>query len=178
LLTIAEALRGTDPAPLTVIVPRHPARGPDIEALARGRGLRSVRRAAGKLPGPDTEIYIADTLGELGLFYRATRFAFLGGSLVAHGGQNPLEAARLETAVLAGPHTENFEDIFAAIFLAQGEGRVVSADALRARVAAFIADPEIPARLALRAKAAAGRLGGALKTTSDAAETLLSHARA
>jgi 3-deoxy-D-manno-octulosonic-acid transferase len=178
LLAVAEHWRGLENAPLTIIVPRHPARGAEIETLALERGLRVVRRAGGDLPTAQTEIYIADTLGELGLFYRASRFAFLGGSLVAHGGQNPLEAARLETAILAGPHTENFEAIFHLLFQAQGEGRVRTMDELRDHAAALIADPEKAENLAARAKIAADGLSGALKHTQLAAETLLAHARA
>lgn len=87
LLDVAKALHGFGSNALTVIVPRHPRRGPEIEALARARGFTAARRATGALPAPETQIYIADTLGELGLFYRVTNFAFLGGSLVPHGGQ-------------------------------------------------------------------------------------------
>lgn len=177
LLEVVQALRNLGSNALTVIVPRHPHRGPEIESLARARGFAAARRATGALPNPDTQVYIADTIGELGLFYRATNFAFLGGSLVPHGGQNPLEAARLHTAVLTGPHTENFEDIFKIILAAQGEGRVTSAGQLIALVSTLIGSPVAAARLGALAKAAAEPLGGALTTTIGIAETLLGHAR-
>ena len=107
---------------LTIIIPRHPDRGAAIADLAAARGFCVARRAAGALPCAETQIYVADTLGELGLFYRAAPFAFVGGSLVPHGGQNPLEPARLGTAVLTGPHTANFAETFRAVLDAQGTG--------------------------------------------------------
>jgi 3-deoxy-D-manno-octulosonic-acid transferase len=177
LLEVAQALRALGSNALTVIVPRHPHRGPEIETLARAKGFRAERRATGALPAPMTHIYIADTLGELGLFYRATNFAFLGGSLVPHGGQNPLEAARLNTAVLTGPYTQNFEDIFGVILAAQGEGRVTSAPQLIALVSTLIGSPIAAARLGAMAKAAVQPLGGALSSTIRIVESLLAHAR-
>jgi len=177
LLDVAKALHGFGSNALTVIVPRHPRRGPEIETLARARGFTAERRATGALPTSATQIYVADTLGELGLFYRVTNFAFLGGSLVPHGGQNPLEPARLNTAVLTGPHTQNFEDIFGVILAAQGEGRVTSAAQLTALVSTLIGSPIAAARLGAMAKAAVEPLGGALNSTLGIAETLLGHAR-
>jgi len=177
LLDVTQALHQLGSSALTVIVPRHPHRGPEIETMARARGFMAHRRATGALPAPETQVYIADTLGELGLFYRATNFAFLGGSLVPHGGQNPLEPARLHTAVLTGPHTQNFEDIFDVILAAQGEGRVKSTDQLIALVSTLIGSPVAAARLGALAQSAAEPLGGALATTIRIAQTLLGHAR-
>lgn len=163
---------------LTVIVPRHPPRGGDIEKAAKTYGLNAIRRSASALPDADTELYIADTLGELGLFYRAAPFAFLGGSLVRHGGQNPLEPARLGTAVLCGPYTDNFAEIFRVLLAAQGEGRVETAEQLAALVKRWIAEPLLAVRAGLSAKAAAQSLSGALDKSVAAAERLLRHARA
>jgi 3-deoxy-D-manno-octulosonic-acid transferase len=147
--------------------------------LAKARGVSALRRAVGALPSSGTQLYIADTLGELGLFYRAAPFAFLGGSLVPHGGQNPLEPARLGTAILTGPHTKNFEEIFRVLLAAQTEGRVHSAEDLSALALKLIADPAAAARLGARAKEAAATLAGALAATVEVAETLIaSHARA
>ncbi|MCB2081843.1 MAG: hypothetical protein KDD76_04335, partial [Rickettsiales bacterium] len=77
-----------------------------------------------------TDIYIANTIGELGLFYRLSGIAFLGGSLVQHGGQNPLEAARLECAILAGPYTTNFARIYDALIQGEAAIRVRSKEEL------------------------------------------------
>jgi 3-deoxy-D-manno-octulosonic-acid transferase len=175
----ASALRRQRPDALTVIVPRHPQRGAEIETLAKTRGVRSVRRCSGALPSSDTEIYIADTLGELGLFYRAAPFAFLGGSLVEHGGQNPLEPARLGTAVITGPHIHNFEAIYSVLLKAQGEGLIHSPAELTQAVARLALNPDLAAELGIRAKQAATGLSGALSATIAAAEALLaSHAHA
>ena len=172
LLDVALNLRAKNA--LTVIVPRHPQRGSEIEAEAVAKGFATRRRSTGALPDTTTEIYVADTLGELGLFYRAAPFAFLGGSLIPHGGQNPLEPARLGTAVLTGPHTHNFDETFRVLLAAQGEGLGQSADELRALVARLIDNPEHARRLGERAQIAAAGMGGALKHSVDLAEALLS----
>lgn len=125
---------------LTIIVPRHPARGPDIAARLRADGFRVARRAADQPLGPETEIYIGDTVGELGLFYRLAGIAFIGGSLVPHGGQNPLEAAKLDCAILHGPHMENFAAIEAEMRAAEATLTVESGAALGPAVAALLAD--------------------------------------
>jgi 3-deoxy-D-manno-octulosonic-acid transferase len=172
----ADGVRKNGSDALTIIVPRHPARGPEIEALAKSHGLMATRRATGALPSSDTKLYVADTMGELGLFYRAAPFAFLGGSLVPHGGQNPLEPARLGTAIVTGPHTHNFEEIFPVLLAAQGHGLVHSAEELSRVVQKLIADPVATAQLGARAKSAADCLRGALFATIAAAETLITHA--
>ena len=98
LLAAHRRLLARHPDLLTILVPRHPARGSEIAALLGA--TMAPRRAAATLPDAGG-LYIADTLGELGIFYRLATVAFIGGSLVPHGGQNPLEAARLGAA-LAG----------------------------------------------------------------------------
>lgn len=105
-------LQKTYPDLLTIIIPRHPERGGEIRNIASKHGLSSGLRSQKKKLTEDIDIYIADTIGELGIFYRLSNIVFMGGSLVAHGGQNPLEAARLECALLTGPHTENFAQIY------------------------------------------------------------------
>jgi 3-deoxy-D-manno-octulosonic-acid transferase len=178
VLDAASLVRGQRIDVLTVIVPRHPERGTAVEALARSRGFSVERRSAGALPTRNTAVYIADTLGELGLFYRAAPFAFLGGSLIAHGGQNPHEPAQLGVAIVTGPHSENFSESFRAILAAQGEGCVHSADELAGSVLRLLQDPAYAKRLGAAAKAMAGSLGGALSRTQKAVEYLLaSHAR-
>jgi 3-deoxy-D-manno-octulosonic-acid transferase len=158
---------------LTVIVPRHPHRGEEIGVLAGARDFSSVRRATGALSGPATQVYIADTMGELGLFYRAAPFAFLGGSLVPKGGQNPLEPARLGTPVIAGPYTQNFEEIFRVLLEAQGWGRVKSPAELTKLVLNLMADPARAPQFGTLAKTASNSLSGALAVTLETAEKLL-----
>jgi 3-deoxy-D-manno-octulosonic-acid transferase len=136
-------LAGDHPGLLTVIVPRHPPRGPDITALAGD--LPVARRGAGQDAGQGVAVYVADTLGELGLFYRLARVALIGGSLVPHGGQNPLEAARLGCPILIGPHHFNFSEIIkrlsAAHALVETPDGPGAAQALAAQVALLLADP-------------------------------------
>jgi 3-deoxy-D-manno-octulosonic-acid transferase len=111
---------------LTIIAPRHPERGEAIAALSEQMGLQAVRRATGALPSIRHAVYVADTLGEMGLFYRAAPVAFLGGSLIRHGGQNPIEPAKLGAAIVHGPHVFNFTAVYDA--LARGGGAVTIDD--------------------------------------------------
>lgn len=105
---------------LTIMVPRHPERGEELEKELSGIVKRVQRRSQDPALKPDTSIYLCDTLGELGLLYRLSRIAFLGGSLIPHGGQNPIEPARLGCTILHGPNTQNFADIYNALDAAGG----------------------------------------------------------
>jgi 3-deoxy-D-manno-octulosonic-acid transferase len=137
-------------------------------------GSRPVkRRAKGELPDANTAIYIADTMGELGLLYRLAKIAFMGGSLIAHGGQNPLEPARLDCAVMAGPHTENFTAAYNAIFEAQGAGRVVTSADIAALAHRVLSEPATAATMIEGAAKGAAALGGAVGKTRIFVENLL-----
>ncbi|MBM3589040.1 MAG: 3-deoxy-D-manno-octulosonic acid transferase [Alphaproteobacteria bacterium] len=143
ILAAHRLLAPAHPGLLTVIVPRHPPRGPDIAALAWD--LPVARRGAGQEAGAVVAVYVADTLGELGLFYRLAQVALIGGSLVPHGGQNPLEAARLGCPIITGPHHFNFSEIIVRLSAAHGLIETPdgpgAAEALAAHVAPFLADP-------------------------------------
>jgi 3-deoxy-D-manno-octulosonic-acid transferase len=148
-------LAARQPGLLTIIVPRHPERGAEIAAL--GGALRVARRGVGEDPAPGSELLVADTLGELGLFYRLAACAFVGGSLVPHGGQNPLEPARLGCPILLGPHAWNFAEIVARLEAAGGIARVAPAtDAASALAEAVSAMLTVPDRGRAQAEAAAG----------------------
>lgn len=113
--TIAEvhlAMRDRYPDLLTILAPRHPDRGEEVATLLEDLWLATARRSTGAEPRPRIDVYITDTIGELGLFYRLCPFAFIGGSLSEIGGQNPAEAANLGCAILHGPHTHNFTDMY------------------------------------------------------------------
>ncbi|WP_244477310.1 3-deoxy-D-manno-octulosonic acid transferase [Methylobacterium sp. Leaf125] len=139
-------LKARWPRLLTIIVPRHPHRGGDVAACAGAEGLTSARRSQGGRPHGGVDLYVADTLGELGLFYRLGRIVYLGGSLVPHGGQNPIEPTRLRSAVLHGPHVHNFTQVYRALDAAGGALPVTDADALAAALDALLADrPRIDA---------------------------------
>lgn len=142
-----------NPGLLTIIAPRHPARGPAIAETLRAGGRRVARRGGGAGVAADTEIYLADTLGELGLWFRLTGIALIGGSLVRKGGHNPFEAARLDCAVLHGPDMSNCAAMAAALDAAGAALTVSDAESLAAAVSRLIADP---AERSARAKAAAG----------------------
>ena len=108
---IHKSLKDKAPEILSIIVPRHPGRGLEIAEALKGMGLSvALRSTKGELT-PATDIYIADTMGELVLFYRLAPIVYIGKSLVSVGGQNPLEAARLDCAIVFGPHMENFKEI-------------------------------------------------------------------
>jgi 3-deoxy-D-manno-octulosonic-acid transferase len=105
-------LRETFPGLLTVIAPRHPERSEEIVAILEREDLNVAVRSKGEAVRSETDIYLADTMGELGLFYRLARTVFLGRSLVPlGGGSNLLEPTRLGCAVVQGPYTENFKEI-------------------------------------------------------------------
>lgn len=160
------------PGLLTIIVPRHPERGPAIGAEADAQEFAVLRRAAGALPGPDTALYIADTLGELGLFYRLAGAALVGGSLVPHGGQNPLEPARLGCPILLGPHTWNFADPVARL-LAAGAALAVPAGDATALAAAAASVLSNAAEAARMAEAAARAVAPEAGLPGQVAEALL-----
>ena len=147
---------------LTVIIPRHPDRGSKIATRINTLGLTVSRRSAGDAIGPDTDVYVADTLGELGLFYRLAGTAFMGKSLVPLGGQNPLEAARLDCAIVHGPHMMNFEDITERLKAAGASIEVANEEALEAAVARLLADPSERDRMAAAADAFAASEAGVL----------------
>jgi 3-deoxy-D-manno-octulosonic-acid transferase len=165
-------LAPSHPGLLTVIVPRHPGRGAAIAEALRDDGLQVVLRSRSEAIAADTEIYVADTLGELALFYSTVPVAFIGGSLVPHGGQNPIEPVRFEAAVLHGPHVDNFADVYAALD-ASGSEAVADAEQLAAAVHRLLADP---ARARNRVRAAAAALqpfSGALDATLAALKPFL-----
>jgi 3-deoxy-D-manno-octulosonic-acid transferase len=171
VLPAHDALRQTIANLLTIIVPRHVERGPEIAMLCGTRPAK--RRALSELPIGDTAVYIADTMGELGLFYRLASFAFVGGSLVPHGGQNPLEPAHLGCGVLAGPHTFNFTSAYDSIFEAQGLGLVCSSTDIAATARKLLTDSTAAKSLGAAAAAAAATLGGAVAKTVTAVEQIL-----
>ena len=126
-----------------VIAPRHPERGPGIAETAKAAGLSVALRSRGELPKPDVDVFIADTLGELGLIYRLTPIVFMGGSLASHGGQNPIEAIRLGAAIVHGPHVWNFAEIYAALDAAHGAECVADEEALTACLTGWLAKPAV-----------------------------------
>lgn len=132
---------------LLIIAPRHPERGDDIAAMLRSQGWNIAQRSRDEEPGQNTEIYVADTLGEMGLWYRLAPVTFLGGSLVEIGGHNPFEPAALGSAIIHGPHVFKVADIFARLAAVGAVVEVNSADAL-ARAVVEVLSPDKAAAMA------------------------------
>lgn len=154
-----------------ILVPRHPDRGPEIAAEARAAGLRAALRSAGE-PIGRADVYIADTLGELGLWLRLSRAALIAGSLVEDiGGHNPLEAARLGTPFLVGPHTANFEEITEALVEAGGGERVSDAESLATAILAL--EQGLHGERADAARAVASQGDAVLETVLQGLEPLV-----
>lgn len=144
-LLVAEThgiLRERHPDLLTLIVPRHPARGAQIAKEIGIKGLRVSRRAAGEAIDRTLDIHIADTLGELGLFYRLSDIAFVGGTMTHHGGHNPLEPAQLDCAILHGPDMANFSTVAGQLAAAGATTEIGDAETLAAAVSLFLDDPD------------------------------------
>jgi len=175
VLPAHDLLRASFPDLLTILVPRHIERGADIEMLCGQRA--SKRRSAGGMIAAQTAIYIADTLGELGLFYRLTPFCFLGGTLVPLGGHNPLEPATLHCAILAGPNTANAAKAFSAVLTAQGFGQVTSSADIAREAARLLFDHAAAKAAGDAAAEGAASLSGAVARTVAILKTI-SHARA
>ncbi len=149
IVTVHRMVSQPHPDLLTIIAPRHPERGPALSSA-----IGAPRRGAGEDPPAKGGIWIADTMGELGLLYRLAQIAFVGRSLIPPGGgQNPLEPARLGCAVSVGPFTANFEDHIALLRAADGLAIVAGEAELARFVCAMIENPKRRAGIADRAKA-------------------------
>jgi 3-deoxy-D-manno-octulosonic-acid transferase len=162
---------------LTILVPRHPERGASIASAVAAAGLNVALRSRDQLPHAGTDIYVADTVGELGLVYRVAPIVFMGGSLIPHGGQNPIEPAKFGAAILHGPHVANFADIYAALDRDRGAELVTDGGRLAVRVGAWLKDTEERTRAAAAAKKTVDLLGGALERTLTALEPYLMQLR-
>ncbi|MCL4766944.1 MAG: DUF374 domain-containing protein [Hyphomicrobiaceae bacterium] len=157
----------------TILVPRHPERGSSIAGILERQGLAVARRSLGALPDASTDVYLADTLGELGTFYALSPVAFIGGSLVPRGGQNPIEAVRHGTAVITGPHWSNFGDAYGALLRHRAAVQVETADELARAVQSLLGDEVELARMRSGAQVALSSLSGALRRTVDVLLALL-----
>ena len=154
---------------LTIVAPRHPDRGAELAA-----SLHAPRRSAGEPPPADAGIWIADTMGELGLWYRLARVAFVGRSLLPPGGgQNPLEPARLRCPVVVGPYTTNFTDPVARLREADAIAEVADSAELATAVSALLRDETARRAQAERAFQAVQLYAGLPAYTAEALLGLL-----
>ena len=163
------------PGLLTVLAPRHAERGAEIAQAALAAGLAVAQRSLAEPIGPETQIYVGDTMGELGLYYRLSSIIFVGKSLVGQGGQNPIEPAKLGSAILHGPYVGNFIDVYAALDAQGGAIPVKDADALARALKALFTDPSLLRRTAEASREIVGGLGGASDKIMQALEHYIAH---
>ena len=132
---------------LLIIAPRHPDRGSAIAQTLQTQGWDIKRRSKGEVPDSDTQIYLADTLGEMGLWFRLAPVSFLGGSMVRIGGHNPFEPAALGSAIIHGPHVHKMADIYDKLSAAGATVEVKTAAELAAAVGQLLS-PDRAAEMA------------------------------
>jgi len=173
IIDVHRRLRRSFPGLLTIIAPRHPERGGSIAQMAKGAGLLTFQRTQRAVPERATELFVADTLGELGLIYRLAPVVFVGGSLVPHGGQNPIEPVKQGAVVLHGPHVWNFADIYAALDADRGAELIADGGRLTARIGALLKDMAATSQMAAHARQTVDKLGGALNRTLSELEPYL-----
>ena len=151
ILDVHKALSLRFPRVITIMAPRHPVRAEAIAAKASALGMPVARRSRAESLSPVTQIYLCDTIGELGLLYRLDVPVFLGKSLASSGGQNPIEPGQLGNAILHGPRVANFADIYADLDKAGGARAVANTAGLAGAVAELLTDDEARVALARRA---------------------------
>ncbi|GGA78198.1 3-deoxy-D-manno-octulosonic acid transferase [Brucella endophytica] len=158
---------------ISIIVPRHPDRADALEAMMTARGLNVARRSRNDAITPDTNVFLGDTIGEMGLYLRLTEIAFVGKSLTGEGGQNPLEPAMLGTAILSGRNVQNFRDSYQRL-IKNGGARLVRDRDMLAGAVNFLFNNEPQRREMIDAAArTVGDMRGALERTLSALEPFI-----
>lgn len=157
VLAAFAAARHGRPGLRLILAPRHAARGPEIAVLLARMGLAFATRSKGEEPAADTPVWLADTMGEMALWYALAGICFVGGSLVAKGGHTPFEPAALGSAILTGPDTANAGPAYRALFAAGAALEVQDAPSLARAIGALADDP---ARQRRQAEAARRALAG------------------
>ncbi len=168
--SVHRLLRQRHPNILTIIVPRHPKRADALEAEFAATGLKVARRSRNDRIRSDTDILLGDTIGEMGLYLRLTEIAFVGRSLTAEGGQNPLEPALLDTAVLSGRNVQNFRDAYQKLVDGGGARLVRDADMLAGAVNYLLVNPAKRREMITAGRQTVEAMRGALNQTLKALE--------
>ena len=158
---------------LTIIIPRHAERRDEIMSELEEENLSLQLRTTAPVPARQTNIYIADTMGEIGLFYALTKMAYIGGSLVPHGGQNPIEAIKLDTTILSGPHVANFGSSYHELFSRGGAIKVTNWEELAAKTIDLLKNPSQHEDMKKGAQDSLNYLKGAMDITLQTLETYL-----
>lgn len=163
LLQVHRQVRAQIPKALLVLVPRHPERFDRVADLVQRQDLSLSRRSRRQACGEEVAVFLGDTMGELPLFLAAADAAFIGGSLVPVGGHNPLEAAVAGVPLAVGPHTFNFAAIVELLIAEGAAARIPDPDALAERIASWLADPGLRARMGDQGRRVVERNRGALE---------------
>jgi len=158
-------LRARHPGLLTIIVPRHPERAAELVAEFSAKGLKVARRSTGDRIEADTDILLGDTIGEMGLYLRLTEIAFVGRSLTGEGGQNPLEPAMLDTAILSGRNVQNFRDSYQRLIERGGAKLVRDSDMLAGAVNYLLLNDNVRRRMMTAGAGTVEEMRGALSRT-------------
>ncbi|MFN3523836.1 MAG: 3-deoxy-D-manno-octulosonic acid transferase [Phenylobacterium sp.] len=159
---------------LLIVVPRHPERGESVAKLLEGEGLSVALRSRGERPSAATQAYVADTLGELGLFFRLADVVVMGGAFELDiGGHNPLEPARLGAAIITGPHMFNAQEVYAEMCAEAAAIEAVDGEHLARHLRGLLENPAIARRFGEAALAYAERQGRALDEALLRLEPLL-----
>lgn len=162
------------PSLLTIIAPRRWERGVEIVEAARARGLTAALRSQESEPRRDVDVYIVDSVGELGLIFRSVGVVFMGKSLLpGGGGQNPIEPAKLGCAILHGPYVENFTEAYGELAAAKAAARVSDAASLARAAQYLLAEPARMRKMGRAAAETVERLGGASRGIMTAVEPYL-----
>lgn len=165
---VHKALTATHPGLLTVIVPRHPDRAEAIARDLRGLGLTVARRASGEPLAADTDVYLADTVGELGTWFALSPIAFMGKSLSqVGGGHNPIEPIRHGASVVTGPSWGNFNDFYKALLAAKGAIEVKDGDELTSVLNRLLSSPDELSTLRANAARSIAAMSGALALSAE-----------
>ncbi|MCL6229918.1 lipid IV(A) 3-deoxy-D-manno-octulosonic acid transferase [Bartonella bilalgolemii] len=162
---VHKILKSHFPDLLTIIVPRHPERSEDIIKVCGHEGLRFVLRSSNTIPDMDTDILLGDTIGEMGLFLRLSKVAFIGKSLCNYGGHNPLELALLGVAILTGPHIANFQNTFERFLSCDAASIVEDTMQLAIQVNKFLTNETLRQEVVDKAYKVATSMAGALECT-------------
>jgi 3-deoxy-D-manno-octulosonic-acid transferase len=156
-------VKHAQPDALLVLVPRHPERFDGVASLCEKRGFNLVRRSEQRGCSSDTDIYLGDSMGELPLFYAASDIAFIGGSLVPAGGQNPIEAAALGLPIIIGPSFYNFTEIGRMLSESDAVSEVKDSEQLAATVLDYFRNPNLRHQRGENARGVVERNKGALE---------------
>lgn len=150
---------------LTVVVPRHPRRTAEVHKALTDSGLEVALRSASKVPPKTADIFLGDTIGEMGFYLRMAGVAFVGKSLTSSGGQNPLEPAVLDTAILSGPNVSAFDEAYEKLTSARGARFVADEADLAKAVNHLLGNEKLREKMAMAAARVVGSMEGALDDT-------------